>query len=832
MRKSVFTLCCLALLLSCGNKRRPPIEARAGVLDLRENLQSTTPAWDFERDGTLELSGEWEIYWQQLLDPTDFQKTNALRPSALVRVPGRWNGREFNNVKVSGIGYATYRLKILLPGKSFIQNELMALRCRYQQTSYRIFWNGVAVAANGTVAPTKEAYKPEYRPITTKIPSTNTGEVEIIVQIANFAHRYGGFSIPLELGMAPTLTAYTRTRQLTEAFLLGAVFLMSAYFFGLFISRTQDPAPAWFAMCCLAIFFRILVTGDRLAMQIFPDGDWVILLRVEYLSFIVANLAGLMYLQKLFVRETSKIISKLILICIVLLGLPVIFLQPAFFTHTLLYAQILIIVTLVYAFFVSIRAILNRREGAQAIFLGFVLLSLTTINDIIYNQLLIGPGYLAPYGIFALVLTHSVALSRRLAAAFGQTENLKENLEIQVELRTIELKEAITIAQQATEAKSAFFAMMTHELRTPLNGIIGMSNILKLTELTDEQKKYLGIIHNSGSNLMSVINDILDFSLIDAGKLSLSKTEFSLAECLDEVMALGRALIKDKPVELTMAPFSPDFPAKIIGDQARIKQTIINLVSNAVKFTERGYVHVSCSLLEKTGDTYRIEFSVEDTGIGISEKDQENLFKPYTQADQSIARRYGGTGLGLVISSRIVEAMGGKMLLNSVPGKGSCFFFSIPVEAPTRSTVASPPAAVTPDIGSDFAVRYPLQILAVEDDVVNQVVITESLRVMGYRISMAENARQALELVAQNTFDLILMDVQMPEISGIEATEQIRKLDNGHRITIIALTADSSVENQRKCYEAGMDDFLMKPFNLPALQAMLIKWAKGRRLRT
>lgn len=829
MRKTAFTICCLALLLSCGNKRRAMIEARAGVLDLRESLQAGTPAWDFERDGTLELNGEWEIYWQQLLDPTDFQKHGAPRPSAFVRIPGRWNGREFNGVKTSGIGYATYRLKILLPGKSFIQNELMALRCRYQQTSYRIFWNGVAVAANGTVAATKEAYKPEYRPITAKIPSTSTGEVEIIVQIANFAHRYGGFSIPLELGMAPTLTAYTRTRQLTEAFLLGAVFLMAAYFFGLFISRTQDPAPAWFAICCLAIFFRILVTGDRLAMQVFPDADWVILLRVEYLSFIVADLSGLMYLKKLFVQETVKSIHNFILICLALLGIPVIFFPPAIFTHTLLYAQILIIVTLAYAFYVSVRAILNRREGAQAIFLGFVLLAMTTVNDIVYNQLLIGPGYLAPYGIFALVLTHSVALSRRLAAAFGQTENLKENLEIQVELRTIELKEAITIAQQATEAKSAFFAMMTHELRTPLNGIIGMSNILKLTSLTDEQKKYLGIIHNSGSNLMSVINDILDFSLIDAGKLSLNKTEFSLAECAEEIMALGRTLIKDKPVELTLAPMPADLPKKIIGDQARIKQTVINLVSNAVKFTERGYVHLSCSLLERKDNIYQVEFSVEDTGIGISEKDQENLFKPYTQADQSIARRYGGTGLGLVISSRIVEAMGGTMHLNSMPGKGSCFFFSIPLEAPVGDTPTPAPIAVSADLGSDFAVRYPLQILAVEDDVVNQVVITESLRVMGYRISMAENARQALELVAQNSFDLILMDVQMPEISGIEATEQIRKLPQGGNITIIALTADSSVENQRKCFEAGMDDFLMKPFNLPALQAMLMKWAKGRR---
>lgn len=829
MRKTAFTIYCLALLLSCGNKRRAPIEARAGVLDLRESLQASTPAWDFERDGTLELNGEWEIYWQQLLDPTDFQKHGAPRPSAFVRIPGRWNGREFNGVKTSGIGYATYRLKILLPGKSFIQNELMALRCRYQQTSYRIFWNGVAVAANGTVAATKEAYKPEYRPITAKIPSTSTGEVEIIVQIANFAHRYGGFSIPLELGMAPTLTAYTRTRQLTEAFLLGAVFLMAAYFFGLFISRTQDPAPAWFAICCLAIFFRILVTGDRLAMQIFPDADWVILLRVEYLSFIVADLSGLMYLKKLFVQETVKSIHNFILICLALLGIPVIFFPPAIFTHTLLYAQILIIVTLAYAFYVSVRAILNRREGAQAIFLGFVLLAMTTVNDIVYNQLLIGPGYLAPYGIFALVLTHSVALSRRLAAAFGQTENLKENLEIQVELRTIELKEAITIAQQATEAKSAFFAMMTHELRTPLNGIIGMSNILKLTSLTDEQKKYLGIIHNSGSNLMSVINDILDFSLIDAGKLSLNKTEFSLAECAEEIMALGRTLIKDKPVELTLAPMPADLPKKIIGDQARIKQTVINLVSNAVKFTERGYVHLSCSLLERKDNIYQVEFSVEDTGIGISEKDQENLFKPYTQADQSIARRYGGTGLGLVISSRIVEAMGGTMHLNSMPGKGSCFFFSIPLEAPVGDTPTPAPIAVSADLGSDFAVRYPLQILAVEDDVVNQVVITESLRVMGYRISMAENARQALELVARNSFDLILMDVQMPEISGIEATEQIRKLPQGGNITIIALTADSSVENQRKCFEAGMDDFLMKPFNLPALQAMLMKWAKGRR---
>ncbi|AFM12565.1 hybrid sensor histidine kinase/response regulator [Turneriella parva] len=828
MSKLLLALSCVGFLTACGDKRRAPIEAHLGVLDLRERSQPQQTPWDFERDGILEIKGDWEFYWSQLLDPTDFQTAQKPQPSALVRIPGRWNGLKLGDDTLSGSGFATYRLKIMLPGKNFLHDELLALRCRYQQTAYRIFWNGTSVASNGMVAATKAAYKPEYRPLTAKLPLTTTSEAEIIVQIANFEHRNGGFSIPLELGLAPQLTAYTRSRQLTEAFLLGALILLAAYFVGLYTFRNQDYTPAWFAITCIAIVFRTLVTGDRLVMILVPNANWELLLRIEYLSFMLANFAGIMYLEKLFVDETSRLMRKILLTGIVLTALPVVFSPPAIFTHTLLPSQIVIIVSLLYAFIVALRAVSRRRPGSVAIFIGFGVLAAVTINDIIYNQLLIGFGYLAPYGVFALVLTHAVALSSRLAAAFSQTENLKENLEVQVDMRTAELRQAIKVAEEANEAKAAFFAMMTHELRTPLNGIIGVSNILGNMNLTAEQTKYLNIVKDSSANLMSVINDILDFSLIDAGKLGLNKTEFALAETLEEVVLLGRTLIKDKSLDLTLAPLPPELPQRIVTDQGRLKQVIINLISNAVKFTPSGSVVVICGLLAHRGETYEIEISVEDTGIGISEQDQKKLFKPYSQADQSISRRYGGTGLGLVISSRIVEALGGKMRLTSVEGKGSCFSFSFEAQVPGAAVAKENDAPTDSAAGAEFAARYPLRILAVEDDAVNQVVITETLRSLGYEISLAENGREAVALAENKIFDLIFMDVQMPEMSGIEATERIRALTDGDRVAIVALTADSSAENRHKCFAAGIDDFLTKPFSPQNLQAALVKWSKGR----
>lgn len=711
-------------------------------------------SYNFESQPPVELSGEWHFFWNQLLSLEDIEGVENKELKSFTEL---WN----EDPEINSNGAATYRTTIYLP-KS---RPALALDISDFYSSYRLFLNGKEIAQNGNPALSKESYTPYWLPKTIALGELPSDTLELVVHVANFHHKKGGAYQAIKIGAAENLFE-SRYLEYGYAFVLtGALLMGGLFFFGLYLFGRHETTILYFSIFCIIYSYRIIGFGSYPLHFLLPDIPWIVTLKLEYITLFLSGYLFGIYTLNLYPKETSKnLIYFLSGISLLFMGISLL-LSPSIFTHLVTPYFLVLIVYIVYAFWVYIQAAINKSIGAH-----FALVSTGIVFVVFLYQIIVYFGFLNEFLLLNFIGYLSFFFFQSLILSYRFAEFLK--------LAKIQ-------AEESSLAKSQFLSTMSHEIRTPLNAVIGLSGLLSDSNLNEKQKEYSQTIKRSGESLLSIINNILDYSKIESGKLELEESEFNLKELIEMVFDLMTSVNLKDDLEL-IYNLEEDVPEFVIGDSTRLQQVLINLVANAIKFTSQGHILVSVSL-DKEAST-NLKFEVTDTGIGIPENRMDRLFQSFSQVDASSTRKYGGTGLGLVISKKLVEAMGGSISAKSTLNKGSTFSFNIYVGLSNRKKDAIPSPLLN---GKSMFV--------LDDNLTNLKILQLQLEKAGIVVDTFSKPKEVLSKIKTfDKYDFGILDMQMPEYDGILVAKELRTHFDKVTLPLVLLSSVHELEDEKQ----------------------------------
>lgn len=759
-----------------------------GIIDLRKTSLEQT---------AIPISGDWAIYWAKLLTPAD----PSITPTGFTYFPKNWNKTIINGKSLPAQGYASYTVRVIINSK---QQQNLAIQLPDTYCSFKLFVNGKPFANAGVPGTTKETTKERWIEQVVELPTVDT--LDLILQIANFRHSKGGPYKPILIGNKQILQTDKAAEDGFDLLLAGALLMGGLFFIGLFYFGKHDKVILFFSLFCISYSYRILGSDNYVLHSLLPNLPWIIGVHLEYLSLYISVIFFMFYTKYLFPDETNKWLLYTEACLAGLLCLIVLFFPPSIFTQLINPFLIVMFTVIGHAFYIYIRAYINKKLGAKYALLSTgILLIIALLINLKYFNVIHPPRFVLFFGYITFFFLQSLVLSYRFAFI---------------------LKEAKKQAEQGLKAKNDFLSTMSHEIRTPLNSILGMTNIMLMEKPSEEQKEQLNVLLFSANNLLNIVNDILDFNKIEAGKIGFESIEMDFKNIAQKLITGLGPLAKDKGIELKLN-IDPQLNTNLIGDPTRMSQVIGNLIHNAIKFTKKGFVELRISVVNKDESNIRLLIEVEDTGIGIAAEKQQTIFDQFTQADTSTSRNFGGTGLGLTISKRLLELQSANLQLKSEAEKGSTFYFEIsfPVVASKKTEKilienSAPTEESRPLKG--------ISILLVEDNEVNILVAKTFLTKWGASVDIAQNGQEAVDLFNSTVHQLILMDMHMPVMDGYEATRILR--DRGVKTPIIALTASLPREIEDQIKETGINDIVVKPFIPSELFKLILHYTGIHRL--